>query len=144
MTRQLNKLKAITVSKVKTPGRHSDGGGLYLVVDDSMSKRWVFMFTWNGKLRYMGLGSLRAVSLERAREKAAEARKLVADGIDPIAERRAGHAKQNAVTFGTFADGLLEALGPGFRDAKRQSPIDDDVEGLRRAITAQKAGRHHD
>ena len=121
MARQLNKLKAVTVAKLKTPGRHSDGGGLYLVVDNSLSKRWVFMFTWNGKLRHMGLGSLSAVSLERAREKAAEARKLVANGIDPIAERRAGHAKRNAVTFGTFADGLLETLGPGFRNAKHRA-----------------------
>jgi integrase len=121
VARQLNKLKAVTVAKLKTPGRRSDGGGLYLVVDDALSKRWLFMFTWNGKLRHMGLGSLSAVTLERAREKAAEARKLVADGIDPIAERRAVQAKQDAVTFGGFSDGLLTTLTPGFRNEKHKA-----------------------
>jgi integrase len=121
MARQLNKLKAIGVAKLKTPGRHSDGGGLYLVVDEAGSKRWLFMFTMAGKSRHMGLGPLHAVPLQAAREKAAEARKLVADGIDPIAARHADQAKQDAITFGSFADQLLASLTPGFRNEKHRA-----------------------
>ena len=43
MARQLNRLSARTVATVKKPGRHADGGGLYLVVDKSGAKRCVFL-----------------------------------------------------------------------------------------------------
>jgi hypothetical protein len=33
--RTLNKLSAMQVAKLKAPGRHSDGGGLYLFIDDA-------------------------------------------------------------------------------------------------------------
>jgi hypothetical protein len=61
-------------------GRHGDGGGLYLNVGKGGARRWVFLFRWNGRLREMGLGSAKAVTLARAREKAAEARSLVSEG----------------------------------------------------------------
>ena len=34
------------VAKVTTPGRHADGKGLYLVVDDNGAWRWVFIYRW--------------------------------------------------------------------------------------------------
>ena len=45
------------------PGRHSDGGGLYLNVSPSGSKTWLFMWARDGKRREMGLGSYPVVSL---------------------------------------------------------------------------------
>ena len=47
------------------------------VVDASGAKRWLFLFRWGGKLKEMGLGGARSVSLPEAREKAAEARREV-------------------------------------------------------------------
>ena len=52
-----------------------------------------------GRQQQMGLGSLAAVSLSRARELAADARKAVAEGADPIATRKAENGKGT-----TFAD----------------------------------------
>src|SRR3954470_17011841 len=105
MARQTKKLSARSVATLTKPGRHSDGEGLYLVIDASGAKRWVFLFRWGGKLKEMGLGGLSAVSLADARERAGEARRTVATRRNPIQERRA--AARSGTTFGAFADALV-------------------------------------
>lgn len=81
-TGALHKLRALQVKRVGD-GMHSDGGGLFLKVRGG-SRSWVFRFTKDGKKREKGLGSVGAVSLAQAREKAAQAREAVAQGLDPI------------------------------------------------------------
>lgn len=70
------------------PGRYDDGGGLRLHVarlkdGSSGSRNWVLRVTIGGKRTDMGLGSFPAVSLSEARERAAKARELIAQGVDP-------------------------------------------------------------
>src|SRR3954452_9464954 len=121
MARQTKRLSARSVATITKPGRHADGEGLYLVVDPSDAKRWLFLFRWGGKLKEMGLGGLGAVSLAEAREKAAEARRVLAGGKNPIDERRAAEAvREAAATFGAFADSIVASLSPGFRNAKHR------------------------
>ena len=88
MARALNKLTAEAAGAISKPGRHSDGGNLYLAISADGRRRWTFLYTWNGSLREAGLGAASAggVSLVEARKKAAEGRALVRAGIDPIAE----------------------------------------------------------
>src|SRR5215217_3603004 len=103
MGRTFKRLSARAVATLATPGRHADGDGLYLIVDASGAKRWAFIFRRHGKLREMGLGGSKDVSLLEAREKAAEARKVVASGRNPIDVRRAARVVRNeAPTFGEF------------------------------------------
>ena len=95
-------------------GYANDGGGLYLRVAKGGSKQWVYRFAANGRLREMGLGAIATLSLEEAREKAREYRKLRLDGIDPIDQRRAYKraARVNAartMTFKQCAEAYLEA-----------------------------------
>ncbi|WP_414854177.1 Arm DNA-binding domain-containing protein [Methylomonas koyamae] len=45
MSRTLNKLTVKKIDAIKTPGRYSDGGGLYLQVSPTLSKSWCFMFS---------------------------------------------------------------------------------------------------
>ncbi|MGT2488007.1 Arm DNA-binding domain-containing protein [Methylobacterium oryzae CBMB20] len=71
------------------PGRHADGDGLYLVVDQNGGKRWVFLYRLAGRRREMGLGSLRTISLAKARELASRARTMVAQRQDPVEARQA-------------------------------------------------------
>jgi integrase len=118
MARQLNRLSARAVQTTKKPGRHSDGGGLYLVVDDSGAKRWVFMFR-RGRLREMGIGSLTSVSLAEAREKSAGCRRVLAQGGDPIAERKGSRGK--VPLFGEFADQFIEMRRASWRSEKHRS-----------------------
>lgn len=60
MARPRNKLTARQVATIASPGRHSDGGSLYLVIDgdgEAMRRRWLYLFNWHGKRREMGLES---------------------------------------------------------------------------------------
>ena len=61
MAKQLHKLSARTVATIGKPGRHSDGGGLYLNVSETGARSWVFMWKVGGRRREMGLGSARDV-----------------------------------------------------------------------------------
>ncbi len=122
MAREIRKLDPRTVATITTPGRHSDGGGLYLVVDkgdaatgDAGAKRWVFLFRWEGKLKEMGLGGLTAVSLSKAREKAAAVRNQLDDGLNPIEARK---ANREIPTFGKMADELVATLSRQWRNQK--------------------------
>jgi hypothetical protein len=75
------------IEKLTTPGRYSDGHGLYLQVQSRTNKSWLFRYTFNGRERFMGLGPLHTIDLEEARERARQARKALLDGA---ATRRAG------------------------------------------------------
>lgn len=101
VARAINRLSARSVATIKEPGMRADGGGLYLRVTPAGSKQWVFIYRWLGRRREMGLGGHLSVSLARAREKAAEARACVADGLDPLTTKR---AKAAVPTFGQMAD----------------------------------------
>src|SRR5215213_8100373 len=119
MARQTKRLSARAVATLTKPGRHADGEGLYLVVDESGAKRWLFLFRWGGKLKEMGLGGLASVSLADAREKADEARRVLSSGRNPIEARRAAQSERAAIpTFGAFADALATDLSHGFKSEK--------------------------
>lgn len=119
MPRAVDKLNARSVATTTAPGRYGDGGGLYLQVDPSGTKRWLLIFRSQGRQREMGLGGLASVSLADARRRRDEARRLLAEGRDPIDARRSVDTRQSAtVTFGAFADQLIPELSKGFRNEK--------------------------
>jgi integrase len=110
----------LNARKVETakPGKYGDGGNLYLIVSSTGSRKWVLRFTWRGRPKEMGLGNAANVPLADAREKATAARRQVAQGLNPIVERR----KDTGVpTFGEMADSVCEALSAGFRNAKHRA-----------------------
>ena len=78
-----NKLSAAKVQKESTPGRHSDGGGLYLRVKDTGSKTWSYMWKRDGLQREISLGPFPDVPLKLAREKAQTAREAIQSNDDP-------------------------------------------------------------
>ena len=85
-------------------GRHGDGDGLFLVVSAAGSRKWVLRYQLNGKRRDMGLGSYPDVGLAAARASALRARGLIAQGVDPLAERaEAKKAARPVPTFGEIA-----------------------------------------
>jgi integrase len=86
------------------PGRHSDGDGLHLVVSGTGRKKWVLRYQVAGARKDKGLGAYPAVGHKDARERASEARRLVARGVDPIeAERAARKAAKPIPTFEEIA-----------------------------------------
>lgn len=125
MARARNKLTARQAAALTEPGRHSDGGSLYLAVDGqgaTQRRRWLFLFQWKGRRREMGLGGFPAVSLADARRARDEAERLVRDGRDPIAARDASKAEQAGTpTFGEAADALIETKGAEWRNEKHRA-----------------------
>jgi integrase len=101
---KLHKLTDLACQRAKA-GKHGDGGRLTLVVQASGAKSWLWYFQLNGRpRREMGFGGYPAVSLADARQKAADARKLLAAGIDPIEARDASKtAAKPLPTFGSVA-----------------------------------------
>jgi predicted Rdx family selenoprotein len=110
----------LTARKVETakPGKYSDGGNLYLIVSETGARKWVLRFTWRGRAKEMGLGSAASVPLADAREKAASARRKIAQGLNPIEERKRDGGIPN---FGDLADDVREALSAGFRNEKHKA-----------------------
>jgi integrase len=90
-------------------GRHSDGDGLHLVVSRTGRKKWVLRYQVDGVRKDKGLGAYPAVGLKDARDRAIEARKLVARGVDPIeAEKAAKKASKPIPTFKEIAKLVIE------------------------------------
>jgi integrase len=65
-----------------------DSGGLYLEIAPSGGRWWRFAYRYGGKRKLLSLGVLKDVSLADARERRDEARKLLANGVDPSANRK--------------------------------------------------------
>jgi len=116
----MGKLTAKEVESLRMPGRKGDGDGLWFQVQGQTQRSWLLRYMRSGKAREMGLGAYPAVSLAQARAKAAEARALLAKGIDPIAERKGDTtASQPAgMTFRQAADAFIAKESPSWRNAK--------------------------
>ena len=111
----------LTALKVKNarPGRHADGGGLYLLVKDSGARSWVLRMQLKGVRRDFGLGSLRDVSLSDARTAASAMRREIKHGVDPVAVRQAARVK--APSFEIAARACYDALCQGWKNARHAS-----------------------
>jgi integrase len=94
----------LTDRAIKTAGagRYGDGDGLHLEVSETGRRTWILRFQLNGVRRDMGLGSYPAVTLAEARMAAADARKQIAQDVDPVAARAA--ARKAAKPIPTFED----------------------------------------
>src|SRR6266403_3923520 len=117
----------ITARKVETakPRKYGDGANLYLVVSNTGAKKWVLRFTWRGQPKEMGLGSAATVPLADAREKAGLARRKIAQGLNPIDERK---RTGGVPTFGEVAKDVREALSAGFRNEKHKAQWKSSLE----------------
>ncbi|APG06979.1 hypothetical protein BKD09_01435 [Bradyrhizobium japonicum] len=123
MARSFGKLTAKKVEHLLVRGLYPDGGGLYLQVAKGGSKSWLFRFKVDGRTRWHGLGSAKDVSLEKARDKATDARRLRIDGHDPIEAKRAAKTAARveaakSITFGTAAKRFIQINRPGWKNGK--------------------------
>ncbi|WP_153116263.1 tyrosine-type recombinase/integrase [Rhodocyclus tenuis] len=128
-----NKLTDRKAASLNAPGRFGDGAGLWLQVRSPSAKSWVFRFMLNGKARWLGLGPYPDVTLAEARELAAECRRKLRAGIDPLDEKQAAKRTAlaqavKALTFDECATSYIEAQRAGWKNAKHaaqwQSTLD--------------------
>ncbi|MGB5012118.1 MAG: integrase arm-type DNA-binding domain-containing protein [Candidatus Dechloromonas phosphoritropha] len=123
MARQQQRLSALQVTKLTKPGLYGDGGGLTLQITATGAKSWLLRYMVAGKPFGMGLGPTHTVSLAEARQKALDARKLLIDGINPLAARKqkqiaAALAEAKMMTFDQCAEAYILAHKAGWKNAK--------------------------
>ncbi len=109
------KARSLTAARVRTekrPGRYHDGQGLYLQVDPSGARRWLQRVVIRGKRTDLGLGGWPLVSLNAAREKAMENRRIARVGGDPRTEKR------DVPTFAEAAAEVIKLNRPTWKNAK--------------------------
>ena len=103
-------LKDVQVKQVKSrakPFKFTDGAGLFLWVTPSGGKIWRWTYRFEGKAKLMTFGKYPAISLIQAREKHSDARKLLAAGVDPMAQRKDEKA-ENEHTFRHISSQWME------------------------------------
>jgi integrase len=117
-------LTAKRVERTRKPGRYRCGlvKGLLLQISANGAKSWVLRYERYGRERMMGLGSASEFSLKEARERARQARQLLADGVDPLASKHAAReaaklAEQSRVTFAEAARRYLDQNESKWRSA---------------------------
>lgn len=99
-------LRDVTVKAAKpraTSYKLADGGGLYLYVTTANGRTWRWDYRFDGKGKTMTLGRYPEVSLAGARERHAAARRMRAEGIDPMADRKAVKAAEQVASERSFA-----------------------------------------
>jgi integrase len=94
---EIKKAKA----KVKAYGLN-DSGGLYLWITPPGGRLWRWAYRFDRKEKLMSFGKYPAVSLALARERHAEARKLLATGVDPMAQRKAEKTEEKIASENSF------------------------------------------
>ena len=111
----MGKLTALKVSKLQEPGRYHDGDGLMLNVTPGGSKSWVLRVQSKGRRRDLGIGSLKVISLQAAREQAVVLRQKLRAGIDPVMEKKAEVA---ITTFEQAAEALISEQRATWKNVK--------------------------
>src|SRR5688500_16626974 len=98
-------LSAIEVRNAKPcdkPRKLRDGNGLHLLVHPNGSKYFQLRYTLHGKEKTLQLGAYPEMGLADGRVAAKAARQLVAEGTDPVQNRRIQEAKKAASATNTF------------------------------------------
>ncbi len=107
MARGINQLTDADIKAAKpreTPYKLSDGAGLHLLVTEAGSRLWRLRYRrLSGAENMVGLGEYPTITLKMARKRRDDARRLIADGSDPVAERRAERHAARAAGENTFA-----------------------------------------
>ncbi len=93
-------VKNVKPSKPKGE-KYADGGGMYLLVTQG-GKYWRFDYRYLGKRKTLALGIYPDTTLAKARLKRANARVLLADGIDPSVEKKEDKQRRSEAAIQTF------------------------------------------
>jgi integrase len=106
-------LKDVAVRKAKSSGKPrklSDGGGLHILIQPTGGKLWRLAYRFAGKQKTLALGVYPAVSLEEARRRRDDAKKLLARSVDPSVQRKADKQVGKDSSFRAVAEELIAKL----------------------------------
>jgi len=98
----LTAIQVKNAKEINKPQKLADGGGLYLLVQPNGAKYWRLDYRFAGKRKTFAVGVYPEISLSDARERRGEARKLLANGVDPSAVKKAKKAAGVAMAENSF------------------------------------------
>lgn len=104
----------LTDAKLRTltkPGKHFDGAGLYLELTKAGGRYWRMKYRHGGKENRISFGVYPTIGLKEARDRASDARKALANGDDPSAQRKAEKVKTAHELANTLEAVAREWLG---------------------------------
>jgi integrase len=93
------------------PYKLSDGGGMYLLITAEGSRYWRLDYRFAGKRRTLALGVYPIMSLAAARARREDARRLLTEGIDPNAAKKASKRETKLANENTFEAVAREWIG---------------------------------
>jgi integrase len=105
MPKRIPPLSDIQVKNAKPRDKDyklSDGHGLYLLVTPTGGKLWRLQYRYAGKQKLLSFGAYPSISLADARQRREDARKLLANSVDPGEVRKAQKAATVAETENSF------------------------------------------
>jgi integrase len=118
---QINKAKA-----QEKPVTMFDGAGLFLLVTPTGGKLWRFKYRFEGKEKLLALGTYPEISLTDARNRREDARKLLANGVDPgeikKAQKQARHSTEEN-SFEVLARAWHKANVPNWADSHAKTTL---------------------
>lgn len=94
----LTEAKVRKVKPLRYARKHSDGGGLYLLFAPNGGRYWRYNYRFDGKQKTLALGVYPDVPLAKARARHQEARRQLAEGIDPSIKKRESRNTFRTVT----------------------------------------------
>ena len=101
----------------------SDGDGLFVLVKKSGSKLWRMAYRFDGKQKTLSFGKYPQVSLAMARERRLEAKRLLADGFDPMAKKHEEKLADAEVSRNTFRKISSELIDKKKREGRASATI---------------------
>lgn len=105
MAKKVAPLGALKVDQAKggsKPQHLFDGGGLFLLIATNGGKWWRFKYSFAGKSKTISFGTYPEISLADARQRREDARKLLANGVDPSVNRKAVKTAKEEVQANSF------------------------------------------
>ncbi len=122
----MDKLSDVKLRNLVQPGKHFDGGGLYLEVTPAGGRYWRLKYRFAGKEKRLAFGVYPEVSLKAARERRADARAILDRSADPAIIKRQAKAKADGDAGNTF-----RAVAGAWLDHQSAKWAPDTREGIR-------------
>jgi integrase len=122
-TMPLTDTRIRSLKATPNPTKHSDGGGLHLLISPQGSKLWRLAYRFGGKQKTLALGIYPTVTLSDARQKRDGAKRLLASGIDPSQQAKLDKISRRQLSLNTFNAVADEFLHKAEREGKAAATL---------------------
>lgn len=132
MAKRIQPLTELQVKNAKPTPKESkifDGGGLFLLITPSGGKLWRLKYRFGGMEKLLSLGSYPQITLSDARQRREDAKRLLANGVDPGEIKKAQKAAIAQADENTF-----EGIAREWHDHSKTSWSDNHAERLLRSL----------